>query len=146
MRVCARIATYLCGYTHRLCTRLFNVYPTIMGHKQYLKVGQSAKNKLFGVAPSKRQKRMDDGTPINMLISEQGKISSGKSTFFFFFFLNSVTTKRLKFSFRHWLHEPQLFDKSDLKKGKIWKSFWTPQPVLRILIFSAFDFINEFLN
>ena len=59
-----------------------------MGHKQYLKVGQSAKNRLFGVAApsSKKQRKMDDGgTPINMLISEQSKISTGKTNEFLFY-------------------------------------------------------------
>ena len=48
-------------------------------HKQYLKVGQNAKNRLFGVPPAKRhRRRADDGTPINMLISETGGVSTGK--------------------------------------------------------------------
>ncbi|KAL0281623.1 UNVERIFIED_CONTAM: hypothetical protein PYX00_002556 [Menopon gallinae] len=48
-------------------------------HKQYLRVGQNAKNRLFGIPPSKRNRiRNEDGTPINMLISEQGKISTGR--------------------------------------------------------------------
>lgn len=52
-------------------------------HKQYLKVGQNAKNRLFGIPPTNRhRRRADDGTPINMLISESGRVSTGK--FFFF--------------------------------------------------------------
>ena len=48
-------------------------------HKQYLKVGQSAKNRLFGIKPMRKTPANSDGTsPIQMLISEQGKINHGK--------------------------------------------------------------------
>ncbi|CAH2217824.1 jg24112, partial [Pararge aegeria aegeria] len=44
-----------------------------MGHKQYLAVGQSARNRLFGLAP--RLPGDKKPLPLNMLISQQGKIS-----------------------------------------------------------------------
>lgn len=48
-------------------------------HKQYLKVGQSAKNRLFGIKPMRKTPANSEGTsPIQMLISEQGKINHGR--------------------------------------------------------------------
>ena len=48
-------------------------------HKQYLKVGQSAKNRLFGVKPWKKTPARPEGiSAIQMLISEQGKVNHGK--------------------------------------------------------------------
>ncbi|KPJ17445.1 hypothetical protein RR48_08631 [Papilio machaon] len=46
-----------------------------MGYKQYLAVGQSARNRLFGLAPRiSGDKRT---LPLNMMISQQGKINHG---------------------------------------------------------------------
>lgn len=45
-------------------------------NKPYYKVGQSAKNRLFGIAPPSTTGR--DRTPLQMLVSEQGKISHGR--------------------------------------------------------------------
>ena len=50
-----------------------------MGHKQYLKVGQSAKNRLFGISPFRAGS--NGGSPIQMLISEQGKINHSEYNF-----------------------------------------------------------------
>lgn len=48
-------------------------------HKQYLKVGQSAKNRLFGVKPWTKTPAGSEGTSaIQMLISEQGKVNHGR--------------------------------------------------------------------
>jgi len=51
-------------------------------HKQYIKVGQNAKNRLFGVSPSKKRVTpkipTGDGKPISMLISDGNNISTGK--------------------------------------------------------------------
>jgi hypothetical protein len=48
-------------------------------HKQYLKVGQSAKNRLFGVKPWRKTPASPEGTSaIQMLISEQGKVNHGE--------------------------------------------------------------------
>jgi hypothetical protein len=48
-------------------------------HKQYLKVGQSAKNRLFGVKPWRKTPASPEGTSaVQMLISEQGKFNHGK--------------------------------------------------------------------
>lgn len=47
-------------------------------HKQYLKVGQSAKNKLFGISPGQDYGQRTGSKPLSMLISEQGKINHGK--------------------------------------------------------------------
>ncbi|KAJ8886471.1 hypothetical protein PR048_012682 [Dryococelus australis] len=47
-------------------------------HKQYLKVGQSAKNRLFGVPPPFKKTpagSQDSTSPIQMLISEQGRVN-----------------------------------------------------------------------
>ncbi|KAK3926482.1 Scavenger receptor class B member 1 [Frankliniella fusca] len=48
--------------------------------KQYMKVGQSAKNRLFGVAPQifQRDNGSGDKRPLNMLVSERGRMSSVK--------------------------------------------------------------------
>lgn len=51
-----------------------------MGHKQYLKVGQSAKNRLFGISPFRGGP--SGGSPIQMLISEQGKINHSEYNFY----------------------------------------------------------------
>jgi hypothetical protein len=48
-------------------------------HKQYLKVGQSAKNRLFGIKPWRKIPANPEGTSaIQMLISEQGKFNHGE--------------------------------------------------------------------
>ncbi|XP_046980078.1 scavenger receptor class B member 1 [Schistocerca americana] len=49
-------------------------------HKQYLQVGRSAKNRLFGIPPSGKRTPANGDTvsPIQMLISEQGKINHGR--------------------------------------------------------------------
>lgn len=48
-------------------------------HKQYLKVGQSAKNRLFGVKPWRKTPASPEGTSaVQMLISEQGKVNHGR--------------------------------------------------------------------
>lgn len=52
-----------------------------MGHKQYMRVGQTAKNSLFGV--DRRSAPSSNGTPLQMLISQQGKFNHGKSFFSF---------------------------------------------------------------
>ncbi|XP_066990954.2 scavenger receptor class B member 1 [Anabrus simplex] len=46
-------------------------------HKQYLKVGQSAKNRLFGIKPTAKSQvsQQDSTSPLQMLISEQGKVN-----------------------------------------------------------------------
>ncbi|XP_014280530.1 scavenger receptor class B member 1 isoform X2 [Halyomorpha halys] len=47
--------------------------------KQYLRVGQSTRNRLFGVAPLSRGPSLrEDRTPLQMLVSEQGTISHGR--------------------------------------------------------------------
>lgn len=56
--------------------------------KQYLKVGQSAKNRLFGVQPnvpakkahfsSAAHSRNTDTRPLQMMVSDQNKISNSK--------------------------------------------------------------------
>ncbi|KAK9496595.1 hypothetical protein O3M35_013129 [Rhynocoris fuscipes] len=47
--------------------------------KQYLRVGQSAKNRLFGVPPVRRGPSLKaDRTPLQMLVSEQGNINHGR--------------------------------------------------------------------
>lgn len=46
-------------------------------NKQYYKVvGQNAKNRLFGIGPSTRRTQQD--RPIQMLVSDQAKISHSK--------------------------------------------------------------------
>jgi hypothetical protein len=48
-------------------------------HKQYLKVGQSAKNRLFGVKPWRKTPASAEGaSSVQMLISEQGKFNHSK--------------------------------------------------------------------
>ncbi|XP_063219535.1 scavenger receptor class B member 1 isoform X1 [Bacillus rossius redtenbacheri] len=52
-------------------------------HKQYLKVGQSAKNRLFGVPPPFKKTpaaagAQDSTSPIQMLISERGRVNHGR--------------------------------------------------------------------
>lgn len=48
-------------------------------NKPYYKVGQSAKNRLFGISPSTPNTGAGrDRTPLQMLVSEQGKISHGR--------------------------------------------------------------------
>ncbi|XP_044738554.1 scavenger receptor class B member 1 isoform X2 [Chrysoperla carnea] len=47
-----------------------------MGHKQYMRVGQTAKNSLFGV--DRRSAPSSNGTPLQMLISQQGKFNHGR--------------------------------------------------------------------
>lgn len=44
-----------------------------MGHAQYLAAGHAARARLFGLAP-----RGERAVPLNMLISQQGKISRGE--------------------------------------------------------------------
>uniref|UniRef100_A0A0A9YEL4 Scavenger receptor class B member 1 n=2 Tax=Lygus hesperus TaxID=30085 RepID=A0A0A9YEL4_LYGHE len=47
--------------------------------KQYLRVGQSAKNRLFGIPPVRRGPSLKaDRTPIQMLVSNQGDINHGR--------------------------------------------------------------------
>lgn len=52
-------------------------------HKQYLKVGQSAKNRLFGIEPKSARRRPvghtdSSASTIQMLISERGKLHNGR--------------------------------------------------------------------
>lgn len=55
-------------------------------HKQYLRVGQSARNKLFGINPENGFAERTGGTPLSMLISEQGKINHGELLINFYVF------------------------------------------------------------
>lgn len=63
-----------------------------MTKSPYLKVGQSAKNRLFGIAPIRRlsqvgSNRHSNGRPIQMLVSEKITISNSKYQLFVLRFL-----------------------------------------------------------
>lgn len=70
---------------------------SIMGlQKQYLKVGQSAKNRLFGIQPNtpvrkstSGRSRNADTRPLQMMVSDQNKISNSK--WFLPFFQTDIT-------------------------------------------------------
>lgn len=60
-----------------------------MTKNQYLKVGQSAKNRLFGIAPIRRlsvvaSNRHSSGRPIQMLVSEKFTLSNSEYSFYLF--------------------------------------------------------------
>jgi hypothetical protein len=78
--VCDRLAVISRSDIYVILLKLCDTRRPTMGlHKQYLKVGQSAKNRLFGVKPWKKIPGNAEGTSsIQMLISEQGKINHGE--------------------------------------------------------------------
>lgn len=53
-------------------------------HKQYMRVGQSAKNSLFGITPDPARRRKPEASPLQMLISHQGKINHSRLTWILF--------------------------------------------------------------
>lgn len=61
-----------------------------MTKNQYLKVGKSAKNRLFGIAPIRRlsqvaSNRHSNGRPIQMLVSEKITVSNSKYILIFIY-------------------------------------------------------------
>lgn len=115
--------------------------------KQYIKVGQSAKNRLFGVAPHfmQRDNGSGDKKPLQMLVSEKGRMSSVKLWVILIgAFLVAVG---ILLSSVPWL------DFIILKNLKIWNgtlaySYWQRPGVVRLTKVYVFNVTNQdaFLN
>lgn len=108
-----------------------------MGHKQYLAVGQSARNRLFGLAP--RISGDKPAVPLNMLISQQGKINHGRLAVIMF----SVCTVVLGIilSFVPWL-DYIIFRELKLWNGSLSYSYWQRPGVTRLTKVYIFNVTN----
>ncbi|XP_028172465.1 scavenger receptor class B member 1 [Ostrinia furnacalis] len=105
-----------------------------MGHKQYLAVGHSAGARLFGLAP-----RGDRAVPINMLISQQGKINRGRLAVITF----SIFTVALGIilSFVPWL-DYIIFRELKIWNGSLSYSYWQRPGVVRLTKVYIFNVTN----
>ncbi|XP_034827962.1 scavenger receptor class B member 1 [Maniola hyperantus] len=108
-----------------------------MGHKQYLAVGQSARNRLFGLAP--RLPGDKKPLPLNMLISQQGKISHGRLAVITFSICTVVLGVIL--SFVPWL-DYIIFRELKLWNGSLSYSYWQRPGVIRLTKVYIFNVTN----
>lgn len=107
-----------------------------MGHKPYLAVGQSARNRLFGWAP---RISGDKQVPLNMLISQQGKINHGRLAVIMFSICTVVLGIIL--SFVPWL-DYIIFRELRLWNGSISYSYWQKPGVNRLTKVYIFNVTN----
>ncbi|CAH2056079.1 unnamed protein product, partial [Iphiclides podalirius] len=108
-----------------------------MGHKQYLAVGQSARNRLFGLTPRiSGDKRT---VPLNMLISQQGKINHGRLAVIMFSICTVVLGIIL--SFVPWL-DYIIFRELRLWNGSLSYSYWQKPGVVRLTKVYIFNVTN----
>ncbi|CAH0712801.1 unnamed protein product, partial [Brenthis ino] len=103
-----------------------------MGHKQYLAVGQSARNRLFGI-PNKKP------VPLNMLISQQGKLNHGRLAVITFSICTVVLGVIL--SFVPWL-DYIIFRELRLWNGSLSYSYWQKPGVIRLTKVYIFNMTN----
>ncbi|XP_045538328.1 scavenger receptor class B member 1 [Papilio machaon] len=108
-----------------------------MGYKQYLAVGQSARNRLFGLAPRiSGDKRT---LPLNMMISQQGKINHGRLAVIMFSICTVVLGIIL--SFVPWL-DYIIFRELRLWNGSLSYSYWQKPGVVRLTKVYIFNVTN----
>lgn len=107
-----------------------------MGHKQYLAVSQSARNRLFGLTPRISGER---NMPINMLISQQGKINAGRLAVVLFSIFTVVLGIIL--SFVPWL-DYIIFRELKLWNGSLSYSYWQKPGVSRYTKVYIFNVTN----
>ncbi|XP_045458032.1 scavenger receptor class B member 1 [Melitaea cinxia] len=103
-----------------------------MGHKQYLAVSQSARNRLFGI-PNKKP------VPLNMLISQQGKLNHGHLAVITFSICTVVLGVIL--SFVPWL-DYIIFRELRLWNGSLSYSYWQRPGVIRLTKVYIFNVTN----
>ncbi|CAH2988244.1 unnamed protein product [Chilo suppressalis] len=103
-----------------------------MGHKQYLAVSQSARSRLFGLPGDKT-------LPLNMLISQQGKINRGRLAVITF----SIFTVALGIilSFVPWL-DYIIFRELKIWNGSLSYSYWQRPGVTRLTKVYIFNVTN----
>ncbi|KAJ0183011.1 hypothetical protein K1T71_000987 [Dendrolimus kikuchii] len=107
-----------------------------MGHKPYLTVGQTARNRLLGFAPRiSRDRRV----PINMMISQQGTINHGRLAVIMFSICTVVLGIIL--SFVPWL-DYIIFRELRLWNGSISYSYWQKPGVTRLTKVYIFNVTN----
>ncbi|XP_052749124.1 scavenger receptor class B member 1 [Galleria mellonella] len=106
-----------------------------MGHKQYLAVGQSARNRLFGLPRLSGDKQI----PLNMLISQQGKINRGRLAVIMFSIFTVVIGIIL--SFVPWL-DYIIFRELKLWNGSLSYSYWQRPGVIRLTKVYIFNMTN----
>lgn len=107
-----------------------------MGHKQYLAVSQTARSRLFGLSP---RLPGDKTVPLNMLISQQGKINHGRLAVITF----SIFTVALGIilSFVPWL-DYIIFRELKLWNGSLSYSYWQRPGVTRLTKVYIFNVTN----
>ncbi|XP_049883784.1 scavenger receptor class B member 1 [Pectinophora gossypiella] len=105
-----------------------------MGHKQYLAVGQSARNTLFGFTP-----RLNGDRPLNMLISQQGRINHGRLAVIMFSICTVVVGIIL--SFVPWL-DYIIFRELKIWNGSLSYSYWQKPGVTRLTKVYIFNVTN----
>ncbi|XP_060808892.1 scavenger receptor class B member 1 isoform X1 [Amyelois transitella] len=103
-----------------------------MGHKQYLAVGQSARTRLFGLA-------RDRTVPLNMMISQQGKLNHGRLAVITF----SIFTVAIGIllSFVPWL-DYIIFRELKIWNGSLSYSYWQKPGVTRLTKVYIFNVTN----
>lgn len=108
-----------------------------MGHKPYLgAVGQSARNRLMGLAP---RISGDRRLPLNMMISQQGKINHGRVAVIMFSICTVVLGVIL--SFVPWL-DYIIFRELRLWNGSISYSYWQKPGITRLTKVYIFNVTN----
>ncbi|XP_041971164.1 scavenger receptor class B member 1 [Aricia agestis] len=105
-----------------------------MGHKNYLAVGQSARDRLFGLA-----RAGDKPVPLNMLISQQGKINHGRLAVITFSICTVVLG--IVLSFVPWL-DYLIFKELKLWNGSLSYSYWQKPGVIRLTKVYIFNMTN----
>ncbi|XP_038219846.1 scavenger receptor class B member 1 [Zerene cesonia] len=108
-----------------------------MGHKQYRAVGQSARNRLFGLNP--RISGDEKTVPLSMLISQQGKLNHGRLAVITFSICTVVLGVVL--SFVPWL-DYIIFRELRLWNGSLSYSYWQRPGVIRLTKVYIFNVTN----
>ncbi|XP_047513560.1 scavenger receptor class B member 1 [Pieris napi] len=108
-----------------------------MGHKQYRAVGQSARNRLFGLNP--RISGDDKSVPLSMLISQQGKLNHGRLAVITFSICTVVLG--IVLSFVPWL-DYIILRELRLWNGSLSYSYWQRPGVIRLTKVYIFNVTN----
>ncbi|XP_050685744.1 scavenger receptor class B member 1 [Leptidea sinapis] len=108
-----------------------------MGHKQYRAVGQTARNRLFGLNP--RISGDKKPVPLSMLISQQGKLNHGRLAVITFSICTVVLGVVL--SFVPWL-DYIIFRELRLWNGSVSYSYWQKPGVVRLTKVYIFNVTN----
>ncbi|XP_071441535.1 scavenger receptor class B member 1-like [Hetaerina americana] len=116
-------------------------------HKQYLKVGQSARNKLFGVSPfrSAASKGSGEGASIQMLISEPKKFFHGRLTLIIVGVISLIIG--IVLAYFPWL-DYIILKNLRLRNGTLGFHYWQKPGVIRLTKLYIFNVTNPdgFLN